>query len=269
VVGTPIGNLDDLTPRARAVLAAAALVAAEDTRVSRRLLDLAGSSARMLSLTEHNATGRTATLLDAAETGVVAIVSDAGTPGISDPGARVVEAAHEAGIPVFAIAGPSALAAALSVAGFDGGPAVFLGFLPKPRGERLAVLRALPQGAVAVCFEAPGRAAATLAELSEVFDDPEAVVCRELTKLYEEAVRGRASALAARFRETRGEVTLVFRVPDRAIDAGEEAVRAYLAEMHRAGARRAGAAAEAARRFAISRERAYALWPGPDEGSPS
>ena len=262
VVATPIGNLDDLSPRALGVFQAADVVAAEDTRTSRKLLELAGSQARMVSLTEHNVAQRTPALLDSAREGVVALVSDAGTPLVADPGARLVEAAHASDVPVFAIPGPSALAAAISVAGFEGGDVHFLGFLPRQKGERLERLRAAAAAAaVLVFFESPNRIASTLRELSEALDDPEVVVCRELTKLHEEAVRGRASELSVRFEGTRGECTVVVQVPRReraAVEEGE--VLAYLSEMKRAGAQRSGAAAEAARRFGMARSRAYDLW---------
>lgn len=262
VVATPIGNLGDFSPRAQAVLAAAALVAAEDTRTSRKLLDRAGSRAQMLSLTEHNVDQRTAAVLAAAREGVVALVSDAGTPGIADPGARLVAAAHEAGVPVFAVAGPSALAAAVSVSGFEGSDVHFLGFLPKKEGERRRRLEAaVTTAAVLVCFESPGRVAETLATIAAALGDPEVAVCRELTKLHEEIVRGRASAMADRFREARGEFVLVIRSPAPG-GADERDVVRYLEEMARAGARQSAAAAEAARRFGITRQQAYSLWPG-------
>ncbi|MGE5597085.1 MAG: 16S rRNA (cytidine(1402)-2'-O)-methyltransferase [Hyphomicrobiales bacterium] len=260
VVATPIGNLGDLSPRAREVLRAAALVAAEDTRVSGKLLKLAESQAKSISLTEHNVAERTPQVLAAAREGVVALVSDAGTPVVADPGARLVEAAHREGVPVFAIPGPSALAAAISVAGFDASSVLFLGFLPRPKGERAARLKMAAASAQAVVFfESPNRLAATLGELAELLDDPDVVVCRELTKVHEEVVRGRASALVSRFEQARGECTVVVRSPERQEAAGAE-VREYMAEMQRAGARRSAAAAEAARRFGVARDAAYAMW---------
>lgn len=265
VVATPIGNLGDMSPRANGVLAAASIVAAEDTRTSGKLLKLAGSSARLVSLTEHNVNERTRGLLEAANESVVALVSDAGTPVVADPGARLVAAAHETGVPVIAIPGPSALAAAISVSGFPGDDVHFLGFLPRPTGERIERLRKGAAGAaVLVFFESPNRLAATLRELAAELGDPDVVVCRELTKLHEEVVQGRASELAPSFEDTRGECTVVVRSPAREA-AGEDEVRAYLAEMARAGARRSGAAAEAARRYGIARQRAYDLWPAGGE----
>lgn len=261
VLGTPIGNLGDLSRRGRDALAAADVVAAEDTRTSARLVKLAGGSPRLVSLTEHNVTRRAAELVEAAQTGVVVLVSDAGTPGVADPGARLVEACHAAGVPVFALPGPSALAAAISISGFEGSDVHFLGFLPRPKRERMERLsRAATTASVLVFFESPSRLAATLGEIAATLGDPEVAVCRELTKIHEEVVRGRASVLSPRFANTRGECTVVVNVPERS-SASREDVIAYMAEMQRAGARRSGAATEAARRFEISRSDAYDLWP--------
>jgi 16S rRNA (cytidine1402-2'-O)-methyltransferase len=260
VVATPIGNLADLSPRARSVLQSAAIIAAEDTRTSGKLVRLAEGAGRMVSLTEHNVGQRTAELLDAARTGVVALVSDAGTPVVADPGARLVDAALSAGIPVVAIPGPSALAAAVSVSGFTGDDVHFLGFLPKQRGERVTTLQeAARTAAVLVFFESPNRLAATLGDIAEALGDPRVAVCRELTKVHEEVVRGAASGLVGRFAATRGECTVVVEVGAQP-SADEADISAYMAEMQRAGARRSSAAAEAAKRFHVARQHAYELW---------
>jgi len=262
VVATPIGNLGDLSKRALEVLEAAVMVAAEDTRTSGKLVRLAGGAGQMVSLTEHNVTQRAPQILEAARAGPVALVSDAGTPVVADPGARLVDAAHTAGVPVYAIPGPSALAAAVSVSGFEGSDVHFLGFLPKANAERKARLTAAgANAAVLVFFESPNRLAATLRELGELLPSCEVAVCRELTKVYEEVVRGSAAELAARFGAARGECTVVVRVPARAaVEADDAQLREYMAEMQRAGARRAPAAAEAVRRFGVPRDRAYTLW---------
>lgn len=261
-MATPIGNLGDLSLRARETLAEAQIVAAEDTRTSGLLVRQAESAARMVSLTEHNVAQRVPELLAAARDGVVALVSDAGTPVVADPGARMIDAAHDGGVAVFTVPGPSALVASLSVSGFAGDDVHFLGFLPRPKGRRLERLRrAASSAAVLVFFESPNRLAATLAELADCLGDPRVVVCRELTKLHEEVVRGRASELAPRFAQAKGEVTVVVEVPERQITGeNEDDVLAYLGEMKRAEARRSPAAAEAGRRFGIERARAYELW---------
>jgi len=262
VVATPIGNLGDLSERAIETLRSATTVAAEDTRTSGMLVKRAGGSGRMLSLTEHNVGQRIPALLEAARTGIVALVSDAGTPVIADPGARLVEAAHAGGVRVVPIPGPSALAAAVSASGFEGSDIHFLGFLPKTRGERIARLRAAALSApVLVFFESPQRLGKTLLELVAELGDPETVVCRELTKLHEEVVRGAASELAPRFQTARGECTVVVRCPPAANAQADTAeASTLLAAMKRAGARRPAAAAEVARLTGARRDELYEAW---------
>lgn len=260
VAATPIGNLEDLTPRVGEALRQAALVAAEDTRVTGLLLRRAGGSARMVSLTEHNVESRIPEVLAAAREGVAVLASDAGTPGVSDPGARLVAAAHREGVRVVPLPGPSALSAAISVAGFDAAEAVFVGFLPRQRAARQAALRAAAGPArMVVAFESPNRLGALLSDMAEALRDPEVVVCRELTKLHEEVVRGRARELAERFARVRGEVTLVIG-PTAAGEPGRGAARELLAAFRRAGAKRAAAAAEVARLTGAPRNELYELW---------
>ena len=267
VVATPIGNLGDLGERAAAVLRAATLVAAEDTRSLRRLARRADITTPAISLTEHNVEARIPRLLEAARAGPVALACDAGTPLVADPGARAVDAAHRAGVPVRAVPGPSALTAALSVAGFDASDVRFGGFPPRAAGKRRRWLTEAARGArTLLFFESPRRLAATLRDAADALDDPPAAVCRELTKLHEETVRGPASALAERFAETRGECAVAIDLRGWAARADERELRAYLAEMREAGARRAAAAAMAARRFGVPRARAWDAWPDADGG---
>jgi 16S rRNA (cytidine1402-2'-O)-methyltransferase len=215
IVATPIGNVDDLSPRARQVLAAAALIAAEDTRRSGRLLARLGLKQALVSLHEHNETRRAAELVDTLEAGRdIALVSDAGTPLISDPGFALVQAAIERGLPVVAIPGPSAVTAALSVAGLPTDRFVFEGFLPRKadrRRTRLAELAHEPR--TLVLFEAVHRVAATLSDMAAAFgDDRRAVLARELTKLHEQVARGTLASLGAELGQTialRGEFVLV------------------------------------------------------------
>ena len=212
VCATPIGNLEDITLRVLAELAAADVVLCEDTRHTRGLLQRHGIDARLVSYHEHNEAQRTAELLPRLAGGErVALVSDAGMPGVSDPGARLVRAALEAGVEVTVLPGPSAVETALVASGLVAEQYRFLGFLP--RGEkRLAglwsELAAWPWPAVA--FESPQRLPATLRSLAAVAPDREVAVCRELTKRFEEIARGPASELAKRFAEPpKGEITLV------------------------------------------------------------
>jgi 16S rRNA (cytidine1402-2'-O)-methyltransferase len=212
LVATPIGNLADITERAVAVLREVSHVAAEDTRHTRGLLSHLGITGKQLHALDANASERAiervVARLKAGED--VACVTDAGTPGVSDPGRALVQAADRAGARITALPGPSALTAAVALSGLVGGPFVFLGFLPaKGSGRKALVERIGRETLPLVLFEAPHRMQATLAELAEVCPTRAAVVCRELTKLHEEVLRGALSELAAAERAWLGEIVLV------------------------------------------------------------
>jgi len=212
LVATPIGNLEDVSLRALRVLGSAELVLAEDTRRTRVLLDRHGVPAKPISLHTHNEAGRVSQLLAVLDGGGdVALVSDAGTPLISDPGDRLVAAALEAGHRVVPIPGASAPLAALAASGLPALPFTFVGFLPRRSGECDRVLESLrDRRDTLILFESPRRLAKTLARLEAAFGDRQACVARELTKLHEEFVRGPLSELAKRFADgARGECTLV------------------------------------------------------------
>ncbi|HVH20162.1 MAG TPA: 16S rRNA (cytidine(1402)-2'-O)-methyltransferase [Myxococcota bacterium] len=213
VVATPIGNLEDVTLRALRVLREADLVLVEDTRHTRVLLDRHGIKAnRLVSLHAHNEAARCARALEVLDAGgQVALCSDAGTPLLSDPGARLVASAIAAGHAVSPVPGPTAIAAALCAAGLDAARFSFAGFLPRRTKERRALLDELaPRRDALVFFESPRRIGETLRELADAFGDRRACVARELTKLHEELARGTLSELAARFADgARGEITLV------------------------------------------------------------
>ena len=213
VVATPIGNLEDLTLRALRTLKEVALVACEDTRRTRVLLSHFGISVAVTSYFEHNKRVKGEVILRALRVGKsVALVTDAGTPGISDPGFLLVKDARAEGIPVVPIPGPSAVVTALSAAGIPADHFVFEGFLPVKPGRRLNRLRALRElETTIVCYESPHRIEASLAAIAEIFGDTPIVVARELTKQFEEIVEGAPAALAERFSGTaaRGEFTLV------------------------------------------------------------
>ncbi|MEW5734997.1 MAG: 16S rRNA (cytidine(1402)-2'-O)-methyltransferase [Thermodesulfobacteriota bacterium] len=198
VVATPIGNLSDVTLRAISVLRQAEVLLAEDTRRTHNLLSRLGIERRMLSCHEHNEKARTELVLGFLSQGKsVALVSDAGTPAISDPGFLMVAAATAAGHPVFAIPGPCAVSAAVSASGFSGDRFFFAGFPPRKQSEREALYReAGGVSSTLVFYESPNRAARLAAELAEALGDRRAVLFRELTKVFEEAVRGSLSQIA-------------------------------------------------------------------------
>ena len=213
LVATAIGHLDDVTLRALEVLREAHLLFAEDTRRTRILLDHHDIAAKPVSLHAHNEAARCARALEELEAGGrVALVSDAGTPLLSDPGERLVAAVIEAGHRVEAVPGPSAVLAALAVSGLSVQPFTFLGFLPRKKGARRKLLDDfVARRETLVLFESPRRIGRTLAELADwLGSERPACVARELTKLHEEVVRGTLAELADRFVEgARGEVTLV------------------------------------------------------------
>ncbi|MGE5275758.1 MAG: 16S rRNA (cytidine(1402)-2'-O)-methyltransferase [Acidobacteriota bacterium] len=214
VVGTPIGNLGDLSPRAVAALREADAIFCEDTRITARLASRFNLSAPRISCPAPREHSRVAELLRRLEAGqTVALVSDAGMPLVSDPGEQLVAAAAAAGYPVRVVPGPSAPAAALAVSGLPAVPHVFLGFLPARAGERRRFLEGIKDRAeTLVWFEAPHRLAGSLEDAARALGSRRACVARELTKLHEEAARGTLPELAAEFRsrgEGRGEATVV------------------------------------------------------------
>jgi 16S rRNA (cytidine1402-2'-O)-methyltransferase len=240
VCPTPIGNLADVSERVLGELRAADVIACEDTRRTRVLLDRYGISRPTVSLHEHNEAARSAELVARARAGErVAVVSDAGMPTVSDPGARLVTAALEAGLPVEVLPGPSAVTTAAAASGLAAGGFVFCGFLPRGAGRvRAEVERLDSAGLALVAFESPKRLPATLRALADTWPERPAAVCRELTKLHEQVERGTLSELATTFSiAPRGEITLVLAAaPQQPGEADPEA----LAELARVlGTRRA------------------------------
>ena len=258
VCATPIGNLDDITLRVLEELRGADIVLAEDTRHTRGLLERHGISARLVSYHEHNEAARVAELLPRLAAGArVALVSDAGLPGISDPGARLVRAARDAGVEVTVLPGPSAVDTALVTSGLAGSRYAFLGFLPRRATELEALWRELERWPwPVVAFESPQRLPKSLSSLAAFEGGRQVAVCRELTKLFEEVARGAAAEVAERFREPpKGEITLVIGPPGRAADPGT--ARAAVAELVAAGTPRRVAADVVARLTDMSRNDLY------------
>ena len=258
VCATPIGNLQDVTLRVLEELARAEIVLCEDTRRTRTLLERHGVEAQLLSYHRHNEAARTAEILPRLQAGAdVALVSDAGLPGVNDPGARLVAAAVDAGVPVTVLPGPSAVETALVVSGLSSGRYQFLGYLPRGKGEQTALWGALSRWAhAAVAFESPKRLPASMEALAGVMPDRRVAVCRELTKRFEEVVRGTAVDVAARFREPpKGEITLVIG-PGKTEDDVVEA-DAAVAELLAAGLGRRQAADVVSRLTGVPRIRLY------------
>jgi 16S rRNA (cytidine1402-2'-O)-methyltransferase len=266
VVATPIGNLEDISLRALRVLREASLIAAEDTRHTRKLLTHYDIAAHLVSYHEHNKLARLDVVLSALAAGSVALVSDAGTPALSDPGQELVRAALEAGHTVTPVPGPSAALAALVVSGLPTDHFTFVGFLPRRSADRraeLARLRALPH--TLIFYEAPHRLLDSLADIETELGDRDAVLARELTKLHEDVRRGTLSALRAHAKEAgpRGEYTLVVAgaapVPE---DGGASSVAdasEHLRQLLRSGHGTREAADIVAKAYGMRRRDAYRL----------
>jgi len=266
VVSTPIGNLEDISHRAIRVLGEVDLIACEDTRHTHKLLQHYGISTKTISYHEHNEQERSGELIDLLLRGTnLAVVSDAGTPGISDPGFRLIRLAVAKDVQVVPIPGPSALITALVASGLPTDEFFFGGFLPARSGARQARLndlRSVP--GTLIFYEAPHRLAATLKDAHEILGEREAVVARELTKLHEEIGRGRLSELAARFSSAetaRGEIVLIV---DRNIIESETiaatartSVAALVERLENEGLDHRAALKKAARELGLSRAEAY------------
>ena len=261
VVSTPIGNLRDITLRALDILAAADSVYAEDTRVARKLLDAYDLKPRLKAYHEHNAKAARQEILQALAAGdSVALVSDAGTPLISDPGYKLARAVLEAGHHVFPVPGASALLAGLVSSGLPTDRFLFAGFLPPKQGARRSALAELAElDATLVLFESGPRLADSLANMAEQLGPRPAAVARELTKLFEETRRGDLSALAAHYASAgapKGEIVVIVAPPPPSAEVSDEALDAFLLSTLPRGVKEA--AASAAESLGVPRKRAYA-----------
>jgi len=271
IVATPIGNLEDITPRALRILRAVDVIACEDTRHTRKLLNHFGIDAKTISYHEHNETERAAELCETLSAGKdVALVSDAGTPLVSDPGFRIVNAAIEKGIAVVPIPGAAAFVTALSASGLASDQFLFAGFLPPrsaPRKVKLEELSAL--NATLIFYEAPHRIAATLRDAFAVLGNRRAVVGRELTKLHEEFTRGTLGQLSETFADpikARGEIVLMIAgagsVAEREhekLDSPETNFVERLDQLQREGLDEKAALKKAARELGLKRDEAYRM----------
>jgi 16S rRNA (cytidine1402-2'-O)-methyltransferase len=266
LIATPIGNLEDITHRAVRLLGEVEIIACEDTRHTKKLLNHYGINTRTISYHEHNERERATELIERLKGGAdVAVVSDAGTPGISDPGFRLARLAIDSDVQVVPVPGASALISALVASGLPTDEFFFGGFLPARAGARrvrLAELRSLP--ATLIFYEGPHRIAATLKDALEILGQRQAVVARELTKMHEELARGSLSELAARFsspERARGEIVLII---DRTVMPNESAgsqsdasVSALVTEFEANGLNHRAALKKAARELGLSRDEAY------------
>jgi 16S rRNA (cytidine1402-2'-O)-methyltransferase len=266
VIGTPIGNLEDLTYRAARVLGQVSLLAAEDTRVTVKLLNHLELRVPLTSYHQHNQQAKLPALLKALEAGDVALVTDAGMPGISDPGAELVAQAAAAGHRVEVIPGVSAVTTALAASGMPGDSFLFVGFLPrrgKDRRDHLDSLTAVTR--TLVFFEAPHRLKATLGDLLKTLGDRPVAVARELTKLHEEVFRGTLSQALEYFDAPRGELALVVAGAE-PVDGTEDmesdlaAAREQLVRLRQEGVRANQAVAEVVAASGLPRNTVYQLW---------
>jgi 16S rRNA (cytidine1402-2'-O)-methyltransferase len=262
IVATPIGNLEDISLRALRTLREVKLIAAEDTRRTRKLLNHYDIKTPTTSYHEHNKLTKLDYILDCLKDGDVALVSDAGMPGISDPGYELIAAVSQRGIPLVPIPGPSVVTTALVVSGLDTGQFRYLGYLPgKASARRRQLKEVAGEKATLVVFEAPHRLPAALKDILEILGDRRIAVCRELTKLHEEVFRGTVSGAIEHFTSPRGEFTLV-------IEGNRESekpqltdeIKGQLNEMKGAGVGAKEAAAKLAAETGLSRKELYQAW---------
>ena len=264
VVSTPIGNLEDITLRALRVLAEVGLIAAEDTRTTRKLLARHRVNTPLTSYHEHNKKAKLSSLLKTLEEKDVALVSDAGTPAINDPGYELIHEAANAGFAIVPIPGPSALTSALAVSGLPTDQFIYLGFLPRRRVERKRLLETVSgERGTLVAFETPHRLKAALDDILDALGNRRITVCREMTKLHEEIFRGVVSDAQDHFERPRGEFTLVIEgaVEDkRSPDVQEREARELIARLKEEGIGAKQSVAQIVEKTGLSRRKAYRMW---------
>ncbi len=264
IVPTPIGNLEDITLRALRVLKEVDVIAAEDTRTTRKLLDRYDVSTRMTPFHDHNSNHKLPELIERLATSDIALVTDAGTPAISDPGQELVAAAARIGAEVVPLPGASAVTTAVAVSGIASDGFLFLGFLPRRRSARKSTLADVAgDRRVLVAFEAPHRLSNSLQDALEILGDRRIAVCREMTKLHEEVFRGTISEAVEHFDAPRGEFTLVIEGNHDEIEAADDAaVSVLLLDAKDRGMRAREAVTEVVEATGRSRRDVYALWLG-------
>lgn len=260
IVATPIGNMEDISLRALRILSQVSLIAAEDTRKTRRLLAAYGIKTKLTSYHEHNTKTKLPYLLHRLQAQDVALVSEAGMPGISDPGYELVVAAIENGIPIVPIPGASVLVTALAVSGLPSNQFIYLGFLPRRKGQRERLLKQIAkEGRTILAFEAPHRLLSTLEDILAVLGDRRLALCRELTKIHEEVFRGTVSQAIAHFAEPRGEFTLVVEGKGQKRRPAED-FEDELRRLHQKGLSAKDAISQVAKATGASKKELYRLW---------
>ena len=261
LVATPIGNLEDITQRAIRVLKEVALIAAEDTRKTGILLKRYGITTPLCSYYEHSGAGKIDFILQQLETGDVAVVSEAGMPGISDPGYELVVAATEKGLRVIPIPGASAVISAVAASGLPADSFLFMGFLPRKQAERQKrLVDVATQPATLVMYEAPHRLIRALNDIMLVLGDRRIAVCREMTKVYEEIFRGTVSEALVYFERPKGEFTLVLEGWTAVMNDGDSDLRARIQEMKEDGMKVKDAVNIIAQETDLKRRDIYRAW---------
>jgi 16S rRNA (cytidine1402-2'-O)-methyltransferase len=269
IVSTPIGNLEDVTLRAIRILREVSLIAAEDTRKTKRLLGKYEIRTPLTSYYEHSRITKLNNILEKLKDGDVALVSEAGTPGINDPGYELIKEAISHGIPVIPIPGATAVTTALVVSGLPVDRFLYTGFLPNKSGDRKKTLESLKsETATLIILEAPHRLKGSLRDILNTLGDRRIAVCRELTKIHEEVFRGTVKQAAEKFISPRGEFVLVLEGNCEKVPAGvlpdtdsiDSDLRRQLIILHKKGFRAGEAVARLAQETGISRKRLYSLW---------
>jgi 16S rRNA (cytidine1402-2'-O)-methyltransferase len=261
IVATPIGNKGDITLRAMSTMEGVGLIAAEDTRRTSRLLSMCGINKTMISYNEQTKRTKLPYLLEQLETIDVALVSDAGMPGMSDPGYELIKAAIDNGVEVVPIPGPSAIITAVVVSGLPTHEFTYLGYLPRLKGQRVKFLeRVADEPRTLVVFEAPHRLKSALRDILKVMGDRRIAVCREMTKLYEEVYRGSVSGAITHFEEIRGEFTLVIEGKMKDEVKSASSVEKELRRLRKEGVSAKDAVAQAAKASGLSKKAVYQMW---------
>ncbi|MBR61254.1 MAG: 16S rRNA (cytidine(1402)-2'-O)-methyltransferase [Dehalococcoidia bacterium] len=263
VIATPIGNLDDISIRAVNVLKSVQLIAAEDTRITRRLLSHYKIDTKLISYHEHSKLSKSLKLIDLLRNNDLALVCDSGTPGISDPGRELVRMSREEGVDVIPVPGPSSVLAGISVSGLNTDRFMFVGFLPRKSSERIKLFKkTLPEHTALVFLESPRRLHASLIDLKNSLGDRKLTVCREMTKIYEEIFVGNADTALAHFKDPRGEFTVIVDggIEDRPSKLIEDNARKMLLQLAAMGVSGRDSVEFVVTQTGMAKRKVYQMW---------